>query len=484
MGNFDEENHFELGSLPMLTALIEKIYLPKMKSARPGVVAVCWLIVTAGILVTLFTFMDLKPQVDQNFFFSSDDPQFKSDKIINRIFPQPPQLIMSVKGEIYSEAYAEKIGRLTGIIQSVDEVFSVQSITNGPDDVRDALESPLWKRILVSEDGQATFLSIFVTETNIEGLVDKLLKIRKRFQSPNFNIMISGAPYIMEMIRLNLLRDLKMFSAAALLIFGVILLIAFKSLRLLFGILVTCMNMSALTIIVANLLQIKMGPLTANLSTIVFVLTLSHIVFITFNWLYLSKNQTDKQNLLLDTLRMTFPASLWSMLTTLLGFASLLFVSARPLQQLGISGAIGSLLSFVGAYSIYPWFLQIAGRTAADENVKPKKRRFFRVSGFLSCDAFFQRKHLPFVLALVVLAGFVSQGLRQLNTDPSLVSYFKEGSEMREGLEYIDRSGGSSPLKIVVADKDRRTFNTGEMYKELWKLHEALEKDPAVGNVV
>ena len=74
-------------------------------------------------------------------------------------------------------------------------------------------------------------------------------------------------------------------------------------------------------------------------------------------------------------------------------------------------------------------------------------------------------------------------GLLRLNTDPDLPSYFKKGSDIRTGLDFVDKTGGSSPLKLVVEDKQHAPLNTKETYKQLWMLQEALEKDPAVGNV-
>ena len=41
-----------------------------------------------------------------------------------------------------------------------------------------------------------------------------------------------------------------------------------------------------------------------------------------------------------------------------------------------------------------------------------------------------------------------------MNTDPSLLDYFKKGKEPREGLEYVDRNGGSNPLTLIIASAD------------------------------
>ncbi len=85
---------------------------------------------------------------------------------------------------------------------------------------------------------------------------------------------------------------------------------------------------------------------------------------------------------------------------------------------------------------------------------------------------------------LVVISALVSMGIFRINTDPSLLAYFKKGSELRNGLEYIDRNGGSSPLFMVVEEPEVRAFTSKEGYEKLWDITYALEEDEEVGSAV
>jgi predicted RND superfamily exporter protein len=82
---------------------------------------------------------------------------------------------------------------------------------------------------------------------------------------------------------------------------------------------------------------------------------------------------------------------------------------------------------------------------------------------------------------VVLIATF---GLRNFNTDPSLLSYFEVGSDLRDGLETIDRDGGSSSLEVAVADPDGQLLDTDDLNRKMWALQEALEDDPSVGRVL
>src|SRR5690349_16626402 len=90
-----------------------------------------WLML--GITVILFglvaTLVDLKPHVDENFFFSSSDPKFQESKKITERFPVGDQLILSVSSpDISSANYFERLEQLTQRIKSLDSVSGVRSL--------------------------------------------------------------------------------------------------------------------------------------------------------------------------------------------------------------------------------------------------------------------------------------------------------------------------------------------------------------------
>ena len=72
------------------------------------------------------------------------------------------------------------------------------------------------------------------------------------------------------------------------------------------------------------------------------------------------------------------PGSAWSLVANLLGFASLVFVSAKPLQQFGISGAIAAVLAMICAYLLFPPFLRSAqARKGRDMAIRRRAEQFF-----------------------------------------------------------------------------------------------------------
>ena len=301
--------------------------------------------------------------------------------------------------------------------------------------------------------------------------------LQRRYDRPGFRVTISGIPYVTELIARNLARDLRVFSIAAVAVFGLVLLVIFRSAWALLGTFVACGDSNAATLIVTQLTGIPIGPLTANLSTIVFVMTLSPIVFLTFNFKRIRRHgDRPGRDAMREAVTQTVTSSFWSSICMLLGFISLLFVPSTPMRHLGIAGAIGAVVALVAAYTVYPWFLE---RMTVAPSIDGARHG---AAGWLR--GFFARRHGAIVAAMVLFTLIGAYGLRHLNTDPDLPSYFKRGGDIRRGLDVIDENGGSSPLKLVLEDKEHAPLDKGTQYKRLRALQDSLEEDPAVGSIV
>jgi len=420
-------------------------------------------VLTAAVLVLFVA--DLEPQVESDFFFSTDDPQFQASRRIGELFPQSPQILISAAGEdLFSEGYLERLRKLSDELAAVSGVASVNSLTHGPASPRGVPKSPIWRRLLLGSNPQVSQLVLGLEAEAGRELVEMVEGVVKHHSSPSFSLRISGVPYVVELIRRHLDRDLRVFSTASLVVFGLLIALVYRSVRIVVGTLITCLGGCAVSLALLHLLEKPIGLLTANIVTIVFVLTLSHIVFLTASWRRgMVAGQDDA---VAQAVRTTFTASFWCMLTTLLGFSSLLLASARPLRELGFAGALGTAVAIVVAYGLYPGFL-------------PRERR----AGPLSPPR-------PFPLApgggtvvvVLLLTAAAAAGLPSINTDPPLLSYFDAKSGIRPGLELIDENGGSSPLYFVLRDPKGERLDTGDARKKLARLQGAIDQDPAVGS--
>lgn len=439
--------------------------------------ALGWLLAAVALVLAVATTVDLSPRVAADFFFSTEDPELRATAEIDRLFPAGAQVILRAAGpEVQSAGYAARITELTAAIRELPGVARVRSLASGPFSPGDAFESPLWRRLLVAPDGKATSLLVETApDAEPVALVAGLEELAGRFGRPDFDLRLSGVPYVVELIRRHLLADLRKFTLIALLLFGGVIALVYRDPAVVVGALASCIAASAGTLLLLGPLGLSIGMLTANLATIVFVVTLSHLVYLTANWkrIALEEPGLDASALARRAVRRTINPSFWCLVAALLGFGSLLFASAKPMRELGLAGCLGSTVALAMAFLLHPAFLAVArrprSRAAAD-----------RRSG----DPFGGRSLGRATAALALLVAGFGFGWPRLSTDPDLLSYFRPGTDLRRGLEAIDASGGSSPLSIVFANAAGGRLDDPAVAERLARVQTRLDQDPAVGTAL
>src|SRR6184192_2904667 len=123
-----------------------------------------WMLaLTVALFVLVAALVDLKPVVDENFFFSTSDPEFRQSKKIEEHFPSRPELILTVSsGDISSPRYLGRLQKFTHQVDAIDGVSAVKSLTKGPKSFQDALAGPFWNRLLIAGDRKSSNLIVFI----------------------------------------------------------------------------------------------------------------------------------------------------------------------------------------------------------------------------------------------------------------------------------------------------------------------------------
>ncbi len=415
----------------------------------------------------------LKPQIASDFFFSKTSQIYLNNARIDKKFIVANSLIVSVPGQnIKDKNYLKFIDNLSGELKKIKGVTSVQSLTRGPSNPDIGIQNPLWSRLLDTRSGNSSSIICFIDEKSVKNIVLQMESLQKRLSTPAYPIHISGVPFIIEKMRVMLEKDMKTFLAGAVAVSSVVLLLIFWSLFVTVGCALSALFAASMTLLLQQYMGVSVGVLTANLGAIVYVLTTSHIIFLTSNWRNdLNRN---KNRRIASTVTTTFPASFWAMLTTFFGFLSLVFVEAEPLRQLGLGGTVGTILAFLSAYILFPIFLRFSKFNI--DPIEKKKNSFLPLPLWLG---------MPLAIIIVGVSGYFGfKEYKNINTDPSLLSYFKKDTNLYRGLQHVDRQGGSNPLNFVISSKKHKKLSNKESFEALKSLQRDLENHPAVGSVL
>lgn len=449
--------------------------------------------VAAALVAGVVLRVDLAPRVEAEFFFAPDDPQLRASQVLADRYPAAEVLIVRAEApDTEARAYVDRIAALGRALDSVPGVESVFSVAS------ENRSSPLWSRAL-TPGGRATNVVAQLGTHDGKALTEGVEAVLDTHGAPGFELAASGVPLIVQRIREGLTRDLAVFSAVALLAFGLVTWAVYRNARVVAGTLLACVSASAATLLAAAAAGVGIGLLTANIATIVFVLTLSHTVFLAANWREAADGRAPGgsaagengggatpsatgRSRVLEAVARTAPPSAWCMATTLLGFSSLLLAPARPLRELGAAGAIGAATAFACAFAILPAWLALAA--PGQRNGPPAGAVAGTAAKLASRLGRLPALGARGLIVFGVATGVAGVGVLQLDTDPALLSYFDPSGPIRRGLEEIDREGGSSPLLFAVGGADGERLDDMAAYARLWELQDSLEADPATGIVL
>jgi predicted RND superfamily exporter protein len=154
---------------------------------------------------------------------------------------------------------------------------------------------------------------------------------------------------------------------------------------------------------------------------------------------------------------------LYTALTTIIGFGSLVVSDIKPVIDFGWMMSAGLAVTFATSFLLFPTLLLVLGKTEPKPTVDSD--RFF-LPAYLARLTEVQGNK---ILVLAVLLTVVSAaGITLLRVENSFINYFSSGTEIYQGLKLIDEKlGGTTPLEVLIKFTDDIEELTPEDLKEM-----------------
>jgi predicted RND superfamily exporter protein len=135
----------------------------------------------------------------------------------------------------------------------------------------------------------------------------------------------------------------------------------------------------------------------------------------------------------------------YTVLTTVVAFVSLVVSDIRPVIDFGWMMTMGIILALFLAFIIIPAGMMILGKAKNTDSGDNSASFTLRFSNFTE-------KFGGVVLSLALIAGIASAwGISQLQVENRFIDYFRSHTEIHQGLALIDEKlGGTTPLEIIL----------------------------------
>ena len=336
-------------------------------------------------------------------------------------------------------------GTTTGIIVNIKEDKKLKELT---------IKNNKYKQKIKNKQKVVNYDQFVVEFENYKNLAKKknhqnILEIReliKNYKSIG-KIHLGGIPMIADDMMSFIKNDIIIFGAGVFLFIVATLWFVFRKLLWIIVPLSSCFFAVTIMTGLLGLLGWKVTVISSNFIALMLILTMAMNIHMSVRYLQIKKENPDLKNInviLMTTGKMFWPI-LYTVLTTVCAFLSLIFSKIKPIIDFGWMMTLGLITSFIITFTLLPTILNFL----SNNKVEIKEENKSIITDFLSNVAINNSKTIFSVTALVIFLSIL--GISKLEVENSFINYFNKNTEIYKGMKLIDdKLGGTTPLEIIL----------------------------------
>jgi predicted RND superfamily exporter protein len=280
-----------------------------------------------------------------------------------------------------------------------------------------------------------------------QALVETVRKILDGYRD-DATIFLGGVPMIaadmIEFVR----GDIRSFGVGVGLFIIVLLALSFRRWH---WVVIPTLICAYVTVVMAGFLGFmgwRVTVVSSNFVSLMLIITLSLLIhlIVRHRELHAASPGRPQAELLQETLHSKFMPSLFTALTTMVSFASLIVSDIRPVIDFGLMMTWGVLFAFILAFILFP-----AALVRLPAGTPPPETRDVSARFNLGVAALVERSPRGTWALFAVLLVLGGVGVSRLTVENRFIDFFHESTEIYQGMLEIDRElGGTTPLDIVI----------------------------------
>ena len=410
------------------------------------------------------------------------------------------------------------------------------------------LNSPIYKNYVISEDGKTSGIVVylkkderleeyiniknkFFVQSNETGLSKdekinyrKFLKEYENYKNlynirnnqniseirdviskygENAEIHLGGIPMIADDMMSYIKSDIIVFGIGVFIFIVLTLWFIFRNLKWVIMPLLGCATSVIIMIGLLGLIGWKVTVISSNFIALMLILNMAMNIHVTVRYLQLKKEFPElskNESIFIASKKMMLPI-LYTVLTTICAFLSLVFSGIKPIIDFGWMMTLGLFVSFLVTFLLLPSLINLFS-SENELGLKSTEKSFITTA----LGTFTKNNKFLIFGSTILIIFFSIIGISKLEVENSFINYFDKETEIYKGMKKIDEDlGGTTPLNIILKfptkkisseedefeeweeetneDKAKYWFTRDKMDKIL-KVHDYLDGLPEIGKVL
>ena len=321
----------------------------------------------------------------------------------------------------------------------------------------------------------------------------------------NAKIHLGGIPMIADDMMGFIKKDIIVFGLGVFIFIVLTLWLIFRNIKWVIIPLLGCATSVIIMIGLLGFIGWKVTVISSNFIALMLILNMAMNIHVTVRFLQLKKEfpELSKSEAVFEASKKMILPILYTVLTTVCAFLSLIFSDIKPIIDFGWMMTLGLIISLLVTFLLLPSLLN----TFANDNeinIKDTEKSFLTafMGTIAKSNGFF-----IFTTTFIVIISSV-YGITKLEVENSFINYFDKETEIYKGMKKIDEQlGGTTPLNIILKFPSKLTKNSDDEFSEwdedneknedkskywftrdkmdkILKVHDYLDSLPEIGKVL
>ena len=453
------------------------------------------LFVLVTLSVILFSWIDkFRFDASSETLVLEDDLSYELYEEMNDRFSSSEFLVVAlIDQDIFSNQGLINLRKLEAKLEDVINVSNVISILDAPlfeqpklslvksatndkyllvDDLnlisakQELIESPLFNQLIINNLGTAVAMQINLDDAEDYDITVKQIRDILK-EDKNFESYLAGPAMIVSDTIAYIKNDVLTFGFLTFVVFFVLLIVFFRDFWSAFVIMSNASLVIYITICLLGYFDWPISIVSSNFLTLLFISS----VAVSVHMIVKLKEGKTKKFSYEESLAKIFIPCLYTALTTMVGFLSLILSNIQPVIDFGKMMAVGVIINLLISFVFIPALIGLRGIA---ESAEFSLSKIYYKYLYLNTKNLFKNFGVPLIFLFLPIFIYLSSGLKVEN---KFIDYFDESTEIHQGMKFIDEElGGTTPIDIVFTlpeeeifiDEDDLFFSEGSETSQYW----------------
>ena len=351
---------------------------------------------------------------------------------------------------------------------------------------QEIVTSPVFRNFVISEDGKTSGIIVYIKKNEIIKDIDKrskkeiqeykdqvkkknhenIVQIRDVIRSYEDigRIHLGGIPMIADDMMTFIKSDIIVFGFGVFLFIVATLWIIFKKIIWIVVPISSCFFSVIIMMGLLGLIGWKVTVISSNFIALMLILTMAMNIHMSTRFLQLKINFPEKNiaELISETTKKMFWPILYTVLTTIIAFLSLIFSGIKPIIDFGWMMTLGLITSFLITFTLLPSLLNFVPK----ENISLDDNKESILTSFFSRISIKNQISIYLFTFFIIILSVI--GISRLEVENSFINYFSKKTEIYKGMKLIDEKlGGTTPLEVILKfPKNKDKISNGNLDDE------------------